>query len=62
METRTMFYLVLVALFGFAGNSFAMEEPPEINTPEEYAETIGRQRNGKSHAREGGAEISWKYK
>ena len=43
MKMRIMFYLVLVALFGFAGDSFAMEELPEIDTPEEYAEIIGRQ-------------------
>jgi hypothetical protein len=43
MKTRIMFYLVLVALFVFAGNSFAMEEPSEINTPEEYDEIIGPQ-------------------
>ena len=50
MKTRIMFYLALVALFGFSGNLFAMEEtqermdvvgePSEIYTPQEYDEII----------------------
>ena len=50
MKTRTMFYLVLAALFVFAGNPFAMgepvdamEAPPEIEAPVGYDEVTGRQ-------------------
>ena len=43
MKMRIMFYLVLVALFGFAGNSFAVEKteaPSVIATPEGSDEAI----------------------
>lgn len=43
MKTRIMFYLVLVAVFVFAGNSFAMEEaeePFEILIPERFLDEI----------------------
>ncbi len=51
MKTSIMFYLVLVALFVIAGNSFAIEEKPmdatedpsEIDTPEEYDKIIDPQ-------------------
>ena len=53
MKTRIMFYLVLVVLFVFTGNSFAMGEaeepinvmdvPSEIDKPEEYDEIIDPQ-------------------
>ncbi len=51
MKTRIMSYLLLVALFGFSGNLFAMEEtqermdvvgePSEIDIPQEYEEIMG---------------------
>jgi len=51
MKTKIMFYLLLVALFVFAGNSFAIEEaeesiaavkePRKVNAPAKYDETIG---------------------
>lgn len=44
MKLRIMFCLVLVALFGFVGNSFAIEEieeTTEIKTPVVNKETIG---------------------
>ena len=53
MKTRIVFYLLLVALFGFSENLFGMEEtqermdvvaePSEIDTPQEYEEIIGPQ-------------------
>ena len=45
MKTGIMFYLILVALFVFVGNSVAMEEteePRKIVTPVEYDEVINR--------------------
>ena len=47
MKTRIMFYLLLVALFGFSGNSFAidgpldtMAEPSKIDAPKKNDEII----------------------
>jgi len=46
MKTRIMFYLVLVVLFVFSGNSFVMgeaEKPSEIGASKKYDEIIGTQ-------------------
>ena len=53
LKTRIIFCLLLVVLFGFSGNLFAMEEtqertdvvggPSEIDTPQKYEEIIGPQ-------------------